>query len=122
MASLEKQLSAFKVIIQKSAISVVCPQCLQGFPRSDVLYRHFKTEKDNIHRGLSMRKSDFKQFLACYQEALGASISAEKLRYGYKCFEVMFVVEHYANDAEKVQMNSSSRSSESYETGLPSEA
>ncbi|EAW11449.1 uncharacterized protein ACLA_091470 [Aspergillus clavatus NRRL 1] len=122
MMKLEKQLSACKVIIQKSTLRVVCPQCLQGFPRADFLYRHFKTEGDDIHKGLSMRKVDFKKFLDCYQEALGALVPAEKLRYGFECFEVMFVVEHYANDAEKVPMNSTSQSSEVYETGLPSEA
>ncbi|RAL06789.1 uncharacterized protein BO97DRAFT_357971 [Aspergillus homomorphus CBS 101889] len=122
MSSLEMQLSAFKVIIQKSTIRVVCPQCLQGFPRANVLYRHFKTEKDNIHMGLSMRKVDFEKFLDCYQEALGASIPAEKLHYGFDCFEVKFVVEHYANDAEKVQMNTSSQSLKVYKTHLPFEA
>ncbi|PYH75400.1 hypothetical protein BO82DRAFT_324134 [Aspergillus uvarum CBS 121591] len=122
MMNLEKQLRAFQVIIQKSTIRVVCPQCLQGFPRADVLYRHFKTEGDNIHKGLSMRKVDFKKFLDCYQEALGASVPAEKLRYGFECFEVMFVVENYANDAERARLNISSQSSEAYGNELSAEA
>ncbi|KAF7590255.1 hypothetical protein BBP40_003093 [Aspergillus hancockii] len=103
MASLQRQHDTLKIIVQKSPIRFICPQCLRGFPRSDALYRHFREQQDDIHKGLYMRDTDHKSFLSCYQEALGASISAVQLPIGPKCFDVSYIVEHYGEDAEKHQ-------------------
>ncbi|KAA8652769.1 uncharacterized protein ATNIH1004_001674 [Aspergillus tanneri] len=103
MSGLQRQCDVLKRIIQKSSMRLICPQCLRGFPRSDTLYRHFREQQDDIHKGLDMRDTDHNTFLSCYQTAIGASISAVELPIGFKCFEVLFVVEHYGEDVEKHQ-------------------
>ncbi|KAA8652773.1 hypothetical protein EYZ11_011439 [Aspergillus tanneri] len=100
MASVQRQCDTLKEIIHKSSIRFIFPQCLQGFPRSDLLYRHFRAEEDEVHAGLSVRDTDFKRFLSCYQKALRASIPAEKLPFDSKRFDVLFIVQHYGQDTE----------------------
>ncbi|RAL04891.1 uncharacterized protein BO80DRAFT_441136 [Aspergillus ibericus CBS 121593] len=90
-------------VIENSKIRFSCPQCLKGFPRSDVLYEHFRRTGDNVHDGLAMRRTDFDRFLSCYQEALRASIPSAQLPSSAKCFEYRFIVEHYGEGDENHQ-------------------
>ncbi|OGM39393.1 hypothetical protein ABOM_012144 [Aspergillus bombycis] len=103
MASLQRQLDTLLKIVKQTSKRFICPECLQGFPRSEVLYCHFRKQKDNIHQGLDMRNTDYKTFLLCYQKALKASIPAEKLPQGPQCFALAYIVEHYEEDAETHQ-------------------
>ena len=95
MSSLQRQNDTLKRIIEKSSIKLICPRCLQGFPRSDSMYKHFQKQQDIIHNGLGMRSRDNDKFVECYQIALKSSIPSEKLPRDSKCFEVLFIVEHY---------------------------
>ncbi|RAK98696.1 uncharacterized protein BO80DRAFT_457046 [Aspergillus ibericus CBS 121593] len=97
---LQTQLDTFKEIIEKSRINYICPQCLKGFPRPDVLRQHFQSEKDDIHQGLAMKDTDFGTFYVNYQIAIKAFLPASLLRYGPDCFKPNFVVEHYKDDSE----------------------
>jgi hypothetical protein len=92
--TLSRKFNTLLRIVQNAPIDLVCPQCLRGFPRQDLLYRHFRTEKDWVHNGLDQRRTDFKNFLACYQFALGVPIPAEKLPLGSRCFTLPYVVEN----------------------------
>ncbi|KAA8652762.1 uncharacterized protein ATNIH1004_001667 [Aspergillus tanneri] len=119
MSGFQRQCDTLKRIIQNSSIRLICPQCLRGFPRSDALYRHFREQEDDIHKGLDMRDTDHKTFLSCYQTAIGASIPAVELPIGVKCFEVLFVVEHYREDVEKHQRIPPGTTSQSGSTYSP---
>lgn len=83
-----------KQIIQKSAIRVLCPECLQGYPRPALLYKHFRDKGDTIHEGLAAKKSDFGKFLYTYREVMGNRMLPDNLR-SQNCFEIMFVIENY---------------------------
>ncbi|PWY91467.1 hypothetical protein BO94DRAFT_427782, partial [Aspergillus sclerotioniger CBS 115572] len=80
-------------IIEHTSIRFVCPECLRGFPRTYLLYRHFREQQDDIHKGLGMRNTDHQTFLLCYQKALKASIPAEQLPQDSKCVELAYTVE-----------------------------
>ena len=69
----------------------------------DSLYGHFREQQDEIHKGLDMRDTDHETFLSSYQTALRAYIPAEKLRIWSKCFEVLFILEHYGEGTEERQ-------------------
>ncbi|THC88887.1 hypothetical protein EYZ11_011665 [Aspergillus tanneri] len=82
-------------------------------------YVWFPEAEDDIHKGLDMRDTDHKTFLSCYQTAIGASIPAVELPIGVKCFEVLFVVEHYREDVEKHQRIPPGTTSQSGSTYSP---
>jgi hypothetical protein len=96
----ERKYNTLEQIVQKTAVRVVCPQCLRGFSRADLLYSHFRAETDDIHQGLAARKSDFDTFLSCYQKSLKCLMLAENLPQGQACFDISFVVENYGKDPE----------------------
>ncbi len=100
-SSLQRQCDALKQVIKNSTIRLVCPICLQGFPRNDRLYSHFREKEDDTHQGLTKRKSDFPTFLLCYQVSLGALIPAEGIPIDSGCFDIFFVVENYGKDTEE---------------------
>ena len=100
MASLQRQHNTLNKILEHTSIRFICPECLRGFPRPYLLYRHFREQQDDIHKGLSMRNTDHQKFLLCYQKALKASIPAGQLPTDSKCFETAYIVEHYEEDAE----------------------
>ncbi|KAE8406780.1 hypothetical protein BDV37DRAFT_291892, partial [Aspergillus pseudonomiae] len=100
MASLQRQHNTLNKILEHTSIRFICPECLRGFPRPYLLYRHFREQQDDIHKGLSMRNTDHQTFLLCYQKALKASIPAGQLPVDSKCFETAYIVEHYEEDAE----------------------
>ncbi|KAE8167951.1 hypothetical protein BDV40DRAFT_284438 [Aspergillus tamarii] len=103
MASLQRQHDTLRKIVEQTSTKFICPQCLRGFPRPDVLYCHFRRQEDDIHQGLDMRNTDHKTFLLCYHKALKASIPAEQLPQGSQCFELAYIVEHYGEDVETHQ-------------------
>ncbi|EED11655.1 conserved hypothetical protein [Talaromyces stipitatus ATCC 10500] len=99
MASQEKQHKTLFEILSKSTIKLVCPQCLEGFPRVDRLNGHFRSMKDDIHQGLLLLRKDFKKFHDCYQRALRSSIAAEKIpQRSQELFDFRFIVEHYGEN------------------------
>ncbi|BCR96717.1 uncharacterized protein AKAW2_30036S [Aspergillus luchuensis] len=102
MASLQRQLNTLKKVLEKTSINVICPLCLRGFSRADVLYAHFRQEggEDTMHAGLAMKQADFGTFISCYERAMGASIPSSMLRDGHECFKTWFIVENYRRDAE----------------------
>jgi hypothetical protein len=95
MEDLQRKHDNLLRILDKSKINVICPVCLDGFPHSDKLYAHFREMNDDIHRGLTLQRSDFKKFLECYQRALRSAIPAEELPSNWRVFSVEFVAEHY---------------------------
>lgn len=101
MASLQG-LDTLKKILENSSINVICPPCLKGFSRADILYAHFREEgkTDQMHAGLAMKQTDFVKFHAYYERAIGAPIPSSELRHGHKCFKTWFIIEHYRRDAE----------------------
>ncbi|KAH1544908.1 hypothetical protein KXX57_005160 [Aspergillus fumigatus] len=101
MSGLERQFATLLTIVQNYQINVVCPKCLRGFSRARTLSDHFQKEDDWIHRGLDQRKTDFKRFLTCYQLAIGASIPAQELPRGSKCFDWRYVLEHYRAESRQ---------------------
>ncbi|KAH8430200.1 uncharacterized protein LDX57_007869 [Aspergillus melleus] len=113
MASPQKKEETLKKIIQNSSIRFICPLCLKGFPRGDVLYRHFREQQDDKHAGLgkrtSKKKADIDSFFACYQELVRTPMAAESIPPGPNCFEVDFVVknfgssEHTLNTSETIE-------------------
>ncbi|KAE8397983.1 hypothetical protein BDV37DRAFT_264439 [Aspergillus pseudonomiae] len=58
MASLQRQHNTLNKIIEHTSIKFICPECLRGFPRAYLLYRHFREQQDDTHKGLSMRNTD----------------------------------------------------------------
>ncbi|KAE8390138.1 hypothetical protein BDV23DRAFT_193990 [Aspergillus alliaceus] len=118
-ASLQRRVETLKKIIQVSYIDFVCPICLKGFPRPAVLYDHFRKQGDDtharpaeitakeqwemeMHAGLAKRTSrkqwDMEDFLTCYRQSVRTSIAVEDIPPNSHCFEVNFVVEHYAEN------------------------
>ncbi|KAL4891347.1 hypothetical protein BDV59DRAFT_67572 [Aspergillus ambiguus] len=99
MASSQRRVETLKRIIQVSSIHFVCPICLKGFSRSDLLYRHFRKQEDNTHAGLAKRtskkQSEVEEFLICYRQSLNTSVAVEGIPLDSHCFNVDFVVEHY---------------------------
>lgn len=96
-------LDTLKKILENSSIIVICPPCLRGFSRADVLYSHFREvgKTDQMHAGLAKKQTDFATFHAYYERAIGAPIPSSELRDGHKCFKTWFIIEHYRRDAEK---------------------
>ncbi|PYH99037.1 hypothetical protein BO71DRAFT_292959, partial [Aspergillus ellipticus CBS 707.79] len=89
-------------IMQNSPIDLICPRCLRGFPRSDVLYAHFRNKKkDPIHQRLNQRKTNFRNFLTYYNLALGELIRPEELPIDYHCFEWQYVLEHHRAESQR---------------------
>ncbi|KAL3475574.1 hypothetical protein BJX99DRAFT_259349 [Aspergillus californicus] len=110
MSHLERKVAALQRIIHQTSIRYLCPICLKGFSRPDTLYDHFRKEQDDIHKGLCMRKSDFKRFLSSYQAALGASIPAAELPFNHKCFDLQYVLERRCQDsAPSISLHSHGR-------------
>ncbi|GFF99267.1 hypothetical protein IFM53868_10202 [Aspergillus udagawae] len=104
MASPQKRVETLKKIIQVSSIDFVCPICLKGFPRSALLYRHFRNQGDNTHAGLAKRTSKkqsyMEEFLTCYRRSVNTTMAVEMIPLDSHCFEVDFVVEHYGESIE----------------------
>lgn len=69
---------------------------------ADVLYAHFRDKKkDPIHKGLGQRKTNFRNFLTCYNLALATTIRAEELPKGHHCFEWQYVLEQNRAESQR---------------------
>ncbi|KAL4958864.1 uncharacterized protein BDV14DRAFT_23825 [Aspergillus stella-maris] len=105
MEGLKHENKVLYQILKRSGFKVLCPACLKGFTRTDLLYRHFRTTNDEIHSGLDPMKDDDQRLHSCYQKAIKSSISASELAtnsVGGKCFEVSYVIKYYDKDTQSM--------------------